>query len=1056
MKNDKKDFPYEFHPKLILRTPRYAFKNLNKVNDIHHFLNDEAFLEAIYLASPVLHRECLRLKHNEIKEQKDIIRVTNSLVKYISRMSSRSTPFGLFSGCSITSWSNQPTEVSFDQEHFGRHTRLDMHYLCAMAQDLANRPEIKPWLQYFPNSSIYSITDEIRYVEYKYQNGSRSYRISAVNNSEYIQQIVALSANGKSLLDLASALVNDEISLEDAIFFIDELITAQVLVSELEPAVTGPEFIHQILTILHKISAEHESDALNNIIETVEEIRQRLANLDSEVRNPISAYRELTSLISSLGVAFDESKLFQTDMSKAVSADRVNEAVQESLAEAFALANALYPEVRQSNLTSFAKRFYERYEDQLMPMLDVLDTETGIGYLENSNQNISPLIEGIVLPRRGTSGGQPIPFDKTSRLLFNKLKKVSSDGNFEAVFTEEDFNNFEPNWKNTPPSVSILFKLVNNEDDLVMVETIGGSSGANLLGRFTHADQEIHKVVMDITQREQELNKEVVFAEIIHLPENRIGNIMLHTVFRDYEIPYLGKSSLPAEQQIDASDLMIGVRHNKIILFSKKLGKEIIPRLSTAHNFSYKALPVYQFLCDLQTQDIRAGFKFTWGSMASQYSFLPRMRYKNLILAPAQWQLTKNEFKGLLAAKDDQLQEEIQSFLGKWTMPRYVCLADGDNELLIDFENTQSIRSWLKTIENRSNIILKEFLFGEKSSICTNGGEAVTNQFIATLINKNPVYDLPLSEKFKDDEEGDGIRRFGPGSEWVYFKLYCGPKSADKILEENIAQIVSELKKLDLIDKWFFIRYNDPHFHLRVRFHLTDIENIGTCMNIINQFTAHLQVQGLIWKSQIDSYQREIERYGKNSIELAESLFCADSEALLGFLEETQGDAREDIRWLWGLKSADALLDDFALSLEEKSELLNVIKTGFALEFNMDKNLKLQINKKYADHRPMIAMMMDKTNANTETFMPLFKIIENRSAASATITKQILALKEKRQLKVPLSDLLGAYLHMLLNRLFIADARVHELIVYDIMAKYYQSQIAQIKKKQQLQITGLN
>jgi len=57
-------------------------------------------------------------------------------------------------------------------------------------------------------------------------------------------------------------------------------------------------------------------------------------------------------------------------------------------------------------------------------------------------------------------------------------------------------------------------------------------------------------------------------------------------------------------------------------------------------------------------------------------------------------------------------------------------------------------------------------------------------------------------------------RTFIPGDEWLYIKLYTGYKTADTILTEILPEIISKLKDEQLIDKWFFIRYYDPHYHL--------------------------------------------------------------------------------------------------------------------------------------------------------------------------------------------------------------------------------------------------
>ena len=47
-------------------------------------------------------------------------------------------------------------------------------------------------------------------------------------------------------------------------------------------------------------------------------------------------------------------------------------------------------------------------------------------------------------------------------------------------------------------------------------------------------------------------------------------------------------------------------------------------------------------------------------------------------------------------------------------------------------------------------------------------------------------------------------------------------KTADTILKNELYGFIQEMIKNKSIDKWFFIRYSDPDFHVRLRIHLND------------------------------------------------------------------------------------------------------------------------------------------------------------------------------------------------------------------------------------------
>jgi hypothetical protein len=221
------------------------------------------------------------------------------------------------------------------------------------------------------------------------------------------------------------------------------------------------------------------------------------------------------------------------------------------------------------------------------------------------------------------------------------------DSDFEEIKSDQ------PNFPNTISSLVQLFKNQNIEETTIYLKSIGGSSAANLLGRFCHADKETFAHTQNITLKDQELSG-AILAEICHLPESRTGNVLLRSSLRKYEIPYLAKANVDKEFQIMPSDLLISIKNNRIVLRSKSLNKIIVPRNTTAHNFANNSLPVYHFLCDLQTQNLQGGLYFSWGPLENEFDYFPRVTYKNLIFSLETWIINKKDLLNILKIKDNE------------------------------------------------------------------------------------------------------------------------------------------------------------------------------------------------------------------------------------------------------------------------------------------------------------------------------------------------------------------------------------------------------------------
>ncbi len=720
--------------------------------------------------------------------------------------------------------------------------------------------------------------------------------------------------------------------------------------------------------------------------------------------------------------------------------------------KAIAVMNKFSSLQTKTNLTQFRDAFYERYEDKEISLVEALDTETGIGYVQSTVGlgDIAPLVDNVVTPYT-SNGNAEIQWNTIQSFLLKKYLEAHKAGTSEVIFTDKELESFKNNYDDLPDTLATMVQLYH---DKVCISSAGGSSAANLLGRFCHSDDAIYQMTKEITKKENLLNPDVIYAEIIHLPESRTGNVLLHPVLHDYEIPYLAKAQVKKEYQLHLNDLMISLSGNKIFLRSKRLNKEVVSRLSTAHNYSFNSLPIYHFLCDLQIQNARGGVGFSWGVLQNEFAFLPRVCYQNVILSLAQWNLQKDDFEKLLKYEEGTLTDLIKEWRDKFKIPRYIALADGDNELVIDLENILCVKTFIDAIKKRTSIKLIEFIFDPETAVVKSDEGSFANQVIIPFYKIKETKQPEIQEQQKETEnkntEINIQRTFTTGDQWLYFKFYMGFKTSDLFLTSIIKPLTEELLQEQIIDKWFFIRYSDPKPHIRIRFHGNKENYYSSVIAKLHKYNSDFINMNLTWKVQTDTYQREIERYGANTIELAESLFFYDSCMIVNMLDMIEGDQGETYRWLFGMRAIDTLLDDFQYDMMQKKELMQILSENFNKEFNMNKDAKANVGQKYRKERPLINEVMDKTKDETNEMSPLFEFLNEKSNKLKPIVNEIIELKNTTNLQVPLNDLLGSYIHMLCNRLFKSKQRIHELVIYTFLLKYYESEIARAKPKQQI------
>jgi thiopeptide-type bacteriocin biosynthesis protein len=995
------------------------------------------FRDALFVASPSL-AAAVDVWRKEPDSDKGRA-AERSLVSYFLRAAARPTPFGLFAGCTTGTIGERTCMRLGQGARYRRHTRLDMDYLWALADAVERDPVLRQELGYRPNSSLYQVGDRLLFAEARQEKGGRSYRLVAVGATPYLMQTLARARDGAPLDALAAALVDDDITRAEADEYIAELASSQVLVADIRPQLTGAPPADTFAAALGR----HVRDA--SLAHRLGEANRCLAAIDAGgIGAPAERYRAAAAVLDGLPVSPDPSRFVQVDMMKP--ADEVTLAMDAAseLLKGVEILHALSGYRRHEGLTQFREQFTRRYETREIPLAQALDEENGIGFERSGSlaAEAAPLLAGLPLSRGQDHSGQ---WARRDTFLLDKLTRALAVGSCEiTIKASEAAAVRDSDALPLPDAFHVVAALaadgkqaMSRDDFRVVLHAASGPSGVRLLGRFLHADDELHQLVRTHLAAEEALHPECVFAEVVHLPEGRVGNILSRPVLRGYEIPYLGRSGAPADRQLPVSDLLVSVQGERIVLRSRRLGCEVLPRLTTAHNHIGRGLGVYRFLCALQYQQVTPGITWDWGPLGWA-PFLPRVVSGRVILSRARWNLGESALAAFREPRGARQFAAVQRLRERLRMPRYVALADGDNELVVDLDNVLSIETLAHEVRARASAPFVELIPGP-DQLCASGPEGpFAHQIIVPFVRSSP----PPATQPSRPAAMSCTRRFPPGSEWLYVKMFTGTATADQVLSRAARAVESSLVA-GAADRWFFIRYGDPDWHVRLRVHGAPDRLLRETLPLLYRAATPLLEAGQLWRVQLDTYEREVERYGGEAgIYLAERAFHADSDAVLAIMRKLTGDTGADLRWRVALRGIDLLFDDFGLAPEQKLAIARRARHGYGSEFGADGNFQREVSRRYRNERVSLEILLDSHRDPPAELAASIQALHQRSMVLAPVARELRAVADAGRLSVDLCDLVMSLAHMHVNRMLRSAQRAQELVLYELLGRIYSSQAA--------------
>jgi thiopeptide-type bacteriocin biosynthesis protein len=423
---------------------------------------------------------------------------------------------------------------------------------------------------------------------------------------------------------------------------------------------------------------------------------------------------------------------------------------------------------------------------------------------------------------------------------------------------------------------------------------------------------------------------------------------------------------------------------------------------------SVRAPATARFLSEVGRHKTRQLGAFSWGPAAS-FPFLPRVRCGRIVLSLAQWRLRADNFPSGL---DDALsfRNALDAWRAQWDAPAALVVVAGDHRLTLDLTRAGDADELRRLLRSRRSVVVQEqFPQLDRTWLTDTAGRRFAAELVVPLIRRSPSPAPPVSRM-----GGHRADLRPPGSDWLFVKLYGPSESETEFLSGPVRAFTREMANAGFTD-CFFIRYSDPRRHIRLRFRGEPARLLADLLPLVTAWASGLISSAVCQRFAIDTYDRELDRFGgPHGLAAAEDFFCADSAAVSELLASP---ALEPLPT--AVMTVDAILHGLGLSKQQRA-IWCAARSGPRSESGAD----------YREWKRLLRPVLARETAP----QPLDELLARLRTAGARLHTATTGLHDKGCLSRAPADLHGSLVHLHLNRLLGAD-HATERRVYGLLER---------------------
>lgn len=460
--------------------------------------------------------------------------------------------------------------------------------------------------------------------------------------------------------------------------------------------------------------------------------------------------------------------------------------------------------------TEYYNKFIEKFGYQAVKIKDVINPITGIG--------------------------MPTQNKVCNNKYYNIIKKYIFENSNEQIDISKVLQINDESKLNELNELELCFKIFHKNNSYFYETTpiVGSNQMYKIMGRFKEIKQEKF-IVKDCDK-----------IEIIYYPKiSKVGNVLSCKNTSDYILDY-GNNQSTIKKKVELDDIYVMPEKDKLILINKKTKHRI--KFTNTNMTSLSFMPnILKSLVDISNMYEPNPFTLYLiiQDILKNISINKTIVYKNIILRP----------KTLEISDQDMKKESLISYIENWFDSKILYFGIKDNLLLLHINNKQHQAIIYKMYKQYRKLLIQQSDSWKYAITNDNKGNPYLAEYIFEIYNENKKYkNIPKYHELPVLNNIDNLDNI-----WLSFKLYMPKAYMNKFLTEYVIKFINENQ--NLIKSFFFIRYYDQEYHLRIRF-LTSKLEIGNlfknCFIAFNQYKE----KGFIKKIILDEYIPEINRYG--------------------------------------------------------------------------------------------------------------------------------------------------------------------------------------------------